>query len=83
MSDRTAVKGERDLLVVLGMLLTSDALVLERVVHRYRMLPDELQHAVRSNLTILSLARPHAGMPDPGEHRELVANLLIRLEDAT
>jgi len=40
----------------------------------------ELRHVVRSNLTILSLLGPRAGMPDPGPRRADVVALLHRLE---
>jgi hypothetical protein len=39
-----------------------------------------LRHAVRSNLTILSLLGPRDGMPDPRTRRAEVLTLLRRLE---
>jgi hypothetical protein len=81
-TDRTGEKGERDLLVALGLLATSGPADLDELVESYRRLRPELRHAVRSNLTILSLLAPRAGMPDPGPRRGEVAELLRRLERA-
>lgn len=81
-TDRTGEKGERDLLVALGLLATSGPGDLDELVASYRTLRPELRHAVRSNLTILSLLQPRAGMPDPGPRRAQVAALLRRLEAA-
>ena len=79
-SDRTGEKGERDLLVALGLLATAGPAELDRVVARYGELRPELQHAVRSNLTILSLLEGRDGMPDPRPRRAELAALLRRLE---
>lgn len=79
-TDRTGEKGERDLLVALGVLATSTAADLEELDRSYRDLRPELRHAVRSNLTILSLLAPRSGMPDPHPRRAEVATLLLRLE---
>jgi hypothetical protein len=79
-TDRTGEKGERDLLVALGLLTTARPGDLEEVEQAYRRLRPELRHAVRSNLTILSLLGPREGMPDPRSRRADVATLLRRLE---
>ena len=81
-TDRTAEKGDRDLLVVLGLLLSCDAAALDEATSRYALLPAELRHAVRSNLTVLSLMAPRAGMPDPTVHRARVSAFLDRLDRA-
>jgi hypothetical protein len=81
-TDRTGEKGERDLLVALGVLSSSSFADLDEVERLYRQLRPELQHVVRSNLTILSLLAPRSGMPDPGPRRADVAALLRRLEAA-
>jgi hypothetical protein len=81
-SDRTGEKGERDLLVALGVLATSGPGDLEEVESLYLGLRPELRHAVRSNLTILSLLAPRSGMPDPRSRRAEVAALLRRLQAA-
>lgn len=81
-TDRTGEKGERDLLVALGVLTTSSSDDLQELEQLYRRLRPELRHAVRSNLTILSLLAPRAGMPDPRPRRAQLAELLRRLEAA-
>jgi hypothetical protein len=79
-TDRTGEKGERDLLVALGLLLTAKPRDVEEVVTIYATLSPELRHTVRSNLTILSLLRPRAHMPDPERDRGRVLELLRALE---
>lgn len=81
-TDRTGEKGERDLLVALGLLTTAAPGDLEELEHAYRRLRPELRHAVRSNLTILSLLAPREGMPDPRPRRADVAQVIRRLEAA-
>jgi hypothetical protein len=80
LTDRSGIKGDRDLLVVLGLMLVAraeDSLELEQT---YRQLAPDLRYLVRSNLTLLSLLEPHEAMPDPTKHRLIVAELLSRLE---
>ena len=79
-TDRTGEKGERDLLVALGLLAVAVPGDLDELVRAHAALRPELRHAVRSNLTILSLLAPRVGMPDPGPRRAEVAALLGRLE---
>lgn len=79
-SDRTGEKGERDLLVALALITVSRPADLDAFEDAYRRLRPELCHAVRSNLTILSLMEPREGMPDPRSRRADVATLLQRLE---
>lgn len=79
-TDRTGEKGERDLLVSLGLLVLAAPSDLDELERLYRALRPELRHSVRSNLTVLSLLAPRAAMPDPRPHREVVAALLRRLE---
>lgn len=81
-TDRTGEKGERDLLVVLGLLTTSTASDIGELEQAYRQLRPDLRHTVRSNLTILSLLAPREGMPDPRPQRADVALLLRRFEAA-
>lgn len=78
--DRTGEKGERDLLVALGLLLLMAAGDLDELAEAYRRLRPELRHAVCSNLTLLSLLGPRAGLPDPRLRRVEVAALLRRLD---
>ncbi len=79
-TDRTGEKGDRDLLVALGMLITARPSDLDEVAADYRRLDPEIRHVVRSNLTVLSLLDARAGMPDPHPRRALVAGLLRRLD---
>jgi hypothetical protein len=79
-TDRSGEKGERDLLVALGLLAMAAPRDVEELRVAYRDLRAELRHVVRSNLSILSLLEPHAGMPDPRPRRGELAALLRRLE---
>jgi hypothetical protein len=79
-TDRTGEKGDRDLLVALGLLMTAEAADLEELAGAYGRLRPDLRYAVRSNLTRLSLLDARAGMPDPAPQRRAVAALLRRLE---
>lgn len=79
-TDRTAEKGERDLLVALGLITLATQADLEELDGSFRALSPELQHAARSGLTVLSLLNARPGMPDPGPARRVVAELLARLE---
>lgn len=79
-TDRTGEKGERDLLVALGLLLLTNAEDLDELASTYQRLRPELRHVVRSNLTLLSLLGPRPGMPDPRSRRADVDALLRRLE---
>ena len=79
-TDRTGEKGDRDLLVALGLLMTAGPADLDELDGAYRRLRPELRHAVRSNLTLLSLIEARTGMPDPRPRRADVAALLRRLE---
>jgi hypothetical protein len=81
-TERSGAKGDRDLLVVLGLLLVAEARDVDELVEEYRLLPAELRYNVRSNLTLLSLMGPVEGMPDPLAHRRRVAELLARMEKA-
>ena len=46
----------------------------------YSALDPEHRHAVRGNLSLLSLLDAVPGMPDPAPHRARVAELLTQLE---
>ncbi|MDY0060240.1 MAG: hypothetical protein RBU45_10550 [Myxococcota bacterium] len=77
---RTAEKGDRDLLVALGLLTQMDGAALAEAEALCAGLQAELRHAVRANLTLLTLIPGRLGMPDPTAGREMVATLLARLE---
>ena len=79
-SDRTGEKGDRDLLVVAGLLASMTPADLDQLERGYLGLSTELRHQVRSNLSILSLLDARPGMPDPRSQRAVVEALLRRLE---
>jgi hypothetical protein len=80
-TDRSGEKGDRDLLVVAGLLCHMSEADVAHVTALIRSLTPELRHAVRSNLTILSLLGSRPAMPDPHLVREAVARLLRDLEE--
>ena len=79
-TERSGLKGDRDLLVALGLLMLAsdddraDALAI------HRRLPAELRHAVETNVALLSLLGRAEGMPDPVPQRQRVAEWLRALE---
>jgi len=79
-SDRTGEKGDRDLLVVAGLLAAMMPSDFDELERGYLGLPIELRHQVRSNLSILSLLDARPGMPDPRAQRSVVDALVRRLE---
>ena len=79
-TDRTGEKGERDLLVALGLLAMMGQTDLDDLAAAYRGLRTDLRHAVRSNLTVLSLLDARPGMPEPRPRRAEVAAVLRHLE---
>jgi len=79
-TERTGEKGDRDLLVALGLLLVAKPEDLDELDATYRGLSPDLRHTVRSNLTILAGLEGRLGMPDPGPHRVAIASLRRRLE---
>lgn len=79
-TDRSGEKGDRDLLVVAGLIASMGEPDLDQIVAVYEHLSPELRHAVRTNLSILSLLPARPAMPDPVPHRARIAALLARLE---
>ena len=79
LTERTGLKGERDLLVALGLLMHSSDADLNEFAELYDGLPQESQTLILSSLAVLSRLRPQSGMPDPERGRELVDVLLARL----
>jgi len=79
-TDRSGEKGDRDLLVALGLLLVASGEDLVEAVGLCETLGPEGRHAVKSNLTVLSLLAPRPGMPDPVTGRERVASFLRLLD---
>jgi hypothetical protein len=80
LTDRTGEKGDRDLLVVLGLVMVAAESDLDELAERCARLAPDLRLAVRSNLTVLSLMRARPGMPDPEPNRARIAALLDRIE---
>jgi hypothetical protein len=80
-TDRSAEKGARDLLIVAGLFEVMASRDIDELDVAYRGLSAEQRHVVRSNLTILSLMAPHKDMPDPRAQRARVAELLARFEE--
>jgi hypothetical protein len=80
LTDRTAEKGARDLLVVAGLLAVTAPADQAELVALCRALPAESRHAVRSGLTILSLMSARPGMPDPSPVRAAIAQLLSEVQ---
>lgn len=81
-TDRSGEKGDRDLLVALGLLLTCSDPDLQEMAQIHRDLDPEDRYAVRSGLSTLSLLEPRPQMPDPIPHRGLIARVLAALEKA-
>jgi hypothetical protein len=79
-TERSGIKGDRDLMVVLGLLITASSEDILELQAQAGALPADLQQAVLSNLTVMSLMEPVADMPDPTKHRELIHHLLQLLE---
>jgi hypothetical protein len=80
LTDRSGGKGDRDLLVVAGLLQLSSDDDIEELVDQASALSDEERHNVKSNLTLLSLLPGIPGMPNPVESRAKVARVLRRLD---
>jgi hypothetical protein len=83
LTDRSGVKGDRDLLVAAGLLSLADDETITELVGVARGLAPEHRHAVISNLSVMSLMAPVEGMPDPRPLRALAAELLRRIEMET
>ncbi len=82
LSERSGQKGDRDLLVALGLLLLVSQADLEELESVYRTLAPDLRHTALANLATLGLLEQRDQMPDPAPHRERVRALRGRLERA-
>ncbi len=79
LTERAGLKGERDLLVALGLLIQcgeADVIELEQL---FRRLPLDARTMLLANLALLSLMQPLPDMPDPTRVRTDVDALLKRL----
>lgn len=82
LTERSGEKGDRDLLVALGLLLVASEADLDELESVYRSLAPDLRHTALANLVTLGLLEQRAQMPDPRPHRERVIALRSRLEHA-
>jgi hypothetical protein len=82
LTERSGLKGARDLLVALGLLLVSGDADLREIGEVFSGLASEQRATVLGGLTVLSLMKPIPEMPDPSAAREQVARLIRRLEGA-
>ena len=80
LTERAGLKGQRDLLVALGLLLVSRRDDVDEVTERFVELSDEQKKTVIGSLAILSLMGSAPEMPDPARAREEIATLIERLE---
>lgn len=80
LGDRTGIKGERDLLVVAGLLSVAGDDDLAEIEALYLAQETEQRWQIRSSLTVLSLASALPSMPDPVPQRGAIKALLTRLE---
>jgi len=78
-TDRSGEKGDRDLLVCAGLIEVSAPADLDELIETARDLSKDIRHAVRANLSILSLLPKMAGMPDPERCRKQIAILMSRM----
>jgi len=79
LTERSGLKGERDLLVALGLLMHCREPDVVEVTEIFRQLPSDARTTLLANLAVLSLMRPLPAMPDPVRGRDLVESLLERL----
>lgn len=80
LTDRSGLKGERDLLVALGLLLVAQPSDLDEIETSFSALQPDEKEAVLSSLGVISLLKPLPQMPDPTTSRETVGRLLERLQ---
>ena len=81
LTERSGLKGERDLLVALGLLMTCGKSDVEEVAELFRGLSRDARTMLLGNLAILSLLKPLPDMPDPHRGRALVESLIGHLRE--
>jgi len=79
LTERSGLKGERDLLVALGLLMTGNESDVAEFEELFERLPNDARTMVIANLSVLSLMQPLPDMPDPRRGRALVEALIDRL----
>jgi hypothetical protein len=80
-TERSGLKGERDLLVALGLLMHCGKTDVVEVTELFGQLRADARATLLANLAVLSLMRPLPAMPDPVRGRNLVEALLARLRE--
>lgn len=80
LTERGGLKGERDLLVAVGLLTQCSEADLIEVTEIFQRLPPDARAGLLGNLTVLSLMQPLPQMPDPIRGRANVETLLTRLK---
>jgi hypothetical protein len=82
LTERSGLKGQRDLLVALGLTLVAKAVDFDELETSFKRLRSEERSAVLSSLRLLSLMEPLPEMPDPTTARARISRLATRLEAA-
>jgi hypothetical protein len=80
LTERAGLKGERDLLVALGLLIQCNEADLVEVTKIFQQLPADARTMLLGNLAVLSLMQPLPGMPDPTRGRAAVEAFIARLQ---
>jgi hypothetical protein len=81
LTERSGLKGERDLLVALGLLIQCEDSDIREAQELFQQLPSDARTTVLSNLSVLSLMQAIPEMPDPAAGRDEVRALRKRLEN--
>ncbi len=81
-TDRSGLKGDRDLLVALGILLGMSESDEVELGHRLNRLSSSIRRNIAANAGLLSVLGPSSGVPDPTPHRARISALLERIEGA-
>ncbi|TVQ21596.1 MAG: hypothetical protein EA382_13360 [Spirochaetaceae bacterium] len=80
LTDRSGLKGDRDLLVALGLFMVATADDRDEFAQICDGLSESDRRSVISGLTTLSLLPPQPGMPDPSPRREMIAEIVRGVE---
>ena len=81
LTERSGLKGDRDLLVALGLLIQCSKPDVDEFIEIHGQLPADARSMVLGNLAVLSLMRPLPEMPDPVQGRSVVEALVARLRE--
>jgi hypothetical protein len=79
-TDRSGLKGDRDLLVALGILMGMSAEDEAELARRLSTLPHGVRRNMAANAGLLSVLGPSPGVPDPTPHRARLRRLLELVE---